>query len=35
LGEEWGENRYIRLLKGIYDERGQCGIAMIPSYPII
>ena len=35
MGEEWSENRYIRLLKGIDDEIGQCGITMIPSYPII
>jgi len=34
-GEQWGENGYIRLLKGSDDKRGQCGIAMMPSYPII
>ena len=34
-GEQWGENGYIRLLKGSDDETGQCGIAMMPSYPIV
>jgi len=34
-GKHWGEEGYIRLLKNITDTRGQCGIAMIPSYPII
>ena len=34
-GPEWGENGYIRIAKDIEDERGQCGIAMDPSYPIV
>jgi len=34
-GKEWGESGYIRLLKNTTDNRGQCGIAMMPSYPII
>tara|TARA_Y100001938_G_C8038406_1_gene404732 strand:- start:257 stop:1111 length:855 start_codon:yes stop_codon:yes gene_type:complete len=31
----WGENGYIRIQKGINDERGLCGIAMAPSVPIV
>jgi len=34
-GKQWGENGYIRLLKNTNDTRGQCGIAIIPSYPIV
>ena len=34
-GSEWGENGYIRIKRNIDDERGLCGIAMNPSYPII
>ena len=34
-GTDWGENGYIRIAKDIEDERGQCGIAMDPSYPIV
>lgn len=33
-GEDWGENGYIRLKRNIMDDRGICGIAMMPSYPI-
>jgi len=29
------ENGYIRIQKGINDERGLCGIAMAPSVPIV
>ena len=29
----WGENGYIRIQKGINDERGLCDIAMAPSVP--
>ena len=32
---EWGENGYMRLLKGSDSNEGQCGIAMDPSYPVI
>ncbi len=32
---EWGENGYIRIQRDINDERGLCGIAMQPSYPIV
>lgn len=31
----WGENGYIRILRDSNDTRGLCGIAMMPSYPII
>ena len=34
-GKQWGENGYIRLLRNTNDTRGQCGIAMMPSYPIV
>ena len=34
-GKSWGENGYIRLLKNVNDSRGQCGIAMMPSIPIV
>jgi len=33
-GATWGEQGYIRLLKGL-GGAGQCGIAMDPSYPIV
>jgi len=32
--DSWGENGYIRIQKNINDERGLCGIAMDPSFPI-
>jgi len=31
----WGENGFIRILRDSNDTRGLCGIAMMPSYPII
>ena len=34
-GSDWGENGYIRILKNINDTRGLCGIAMMPSFPVI
>lgn len=34
-GEEWGENGYIRIQRNVDDQRGLCGIAMDPSYPIV
>jgi C1A family cysteine protease len=35
-GPEWGENGYIRLGRGTkFDPAGQCGILMIPSYPVV
>ncbi|KAG6513522.1 hypothetical protein ZIOFF_023853 [Zingiber officinale] len=33
-GTSWGEQGYIRMKRGIPNNRGQCGIAMSPSYPI-
>lgn len=33
-GEDWGEKGYFRLLKDT-GEVGRCGIAQIPSYPLI
>lgn len=32
-GAAWGENGYIRLARELGPEGGQCGIAMVPSYP--
>jgi len=32
---EWGEDGYMRLLKGSVSSEGQCGIAMDASYPVI
>jgi len=34
-GPEWGDNGYIRIQRNIEDEKGLCGIAMQPSYPIV
>ena len=34
-GPEWGENGYIRIQRDIEDNRGLCGIAMQPSYPVV
>ena len=34
-GDQWGENGYIRLLRNTDDEKGQCGIAMMPSFPVV
>ncbi|KAG6509790.1 hypothetical protein ZIOFF_027797 [Zingiber officinale] len=33
-GTSWGEQGYIRMKREIPNNRGQCGIAMSPSYPI-
>ncbi|XP_073107500.1 senescence-specific cysteine protease SAG39-like [Elaeis guineensis] len=33
LGTTWGENGYMRLLRGTDDAEGLCGIAMQASYP--
>jgi len=32
-GSAWGENGYIRLARDLGPAAGQCGIAMVPSYP--
>ena len=34
-GPEWGENGYIRIQRNIKNETGLCGIAMIPSIPLL
>jgi len=34
-GTSWGEQGYIRMVKGTKGAAGQCGIAIEPSYPII
>ena len=34
-GDNWGEQGYIRMVKGIENPEGQCGIAMDASYPTI
>ncbi|KAK9843554.1 hypothetical protein WJX81_008640 [Elliptochloris bilobata] len=33
-GDAWGDRGYIRLVRGIANSAGQCGIAMQASYPI-
>ena len=33
-GSDWGENGYIRIQRNTNDNRGLCGIAMMPSIPI-
>ena len=33
-GSDWGENGYIRIQRNTNDDRGLCGIAMMPSIPI-
>lgn len=32
-GATWGEGGYIRLARNLGPKTGQCGIAMVPSYP--
>ena len=32
-GTQWGEEGYIRMLRGIDAQEGLCGIAMDASYP--
>ncbi|KAL3628200.1 hypothetical protein CASFOL_027246 [Castilleja foliolosa] len=34
-GSNWGENGYIRLLRGVSGKGGQCGIARSPAYPVM
>ena len=34
-GPNWGENGYIRIQRDIEDNRGLCGIAMQPVYPVV
>ncbi|EYU28078.1 hypothetical protein ABFS82_13G097200 [Erythranthe guttata] len=34
-GENWGEKGYVRILRGVSDKRGMCGIAMDASYPTL
>merc|ERR1719274_81542 len=34
-GASWGDQGYIKLLRNGGAKRGQCGIAMQPSYPIV
>ena len=34
-GDTWGEIGYIRIQKGINNSSGLCGIAMIPSIPLL
>jgi len=33
-GQSWGENGYIRMVKSAGTGSGQCGIAMVASYPV-
>lgn len=34
-GIEWGEKGYMRIVRGVRDRKGKCGIAVRPSYPIM
>jgi len=34
-GANWGQSGYILLARNVKDPKGQCGIAMIASYPVI
>ena len=34
-GDQWGENGYIRIQKNIENSSGLCGIAMMPSIPLL
>ncbi len=35
-GASWGENGYIRIGRGTkFDPAGECGIQLVPSYPVI
>ena len=34
-GGSWGDEGYILLARNVADKRGQCGIAMQPSYPVM
>ena len=34
-GDEWGENGYIRIKRNIDNSSGLCGVAMMPSIPLI
>nr|KAJ0228136.1 hypothetical protein LSAT_V11C100011930 [Lactuca sativa] len=33
-GESWGEKGYMRLLRGVPDKKGVCGVAVYGAYPI-
>ena len=32
-GQTWGENGYMKILRGSSNSEGQCGIATFPSFP--
>ncbi|XP_047308205.1 ervatamin-B-like [Impatiens glandulifera] len=34
-GDNWGEDGYLRMAKDITYDEGMCGLAMIPSYPVV
>ena len=34
-GEDWGEKGYVKVLKGVPEKEGYCGINMFPVYPTI
>jgi len=34
-GPSWGEGGYIKLARGIKSKAGECGIQMMPSYPVV
>lgn len=33
-GTGWGEEGYIRMERGVSEDTGKCGIAMMASYPL-
>jgi len=34
-GPSWGEGGYIKLARGVKNKEGECGIQMMPSFPVV
>lgn len=34
-GTKWGEKGYIKIKRDVHAKEGSCGIAMVPTYPIV
>lgn len=34
-GENWGEQGYVRMPRNIRNPSGYCGLAMMPSFPVM